>query len=89
MEISPVSVGNYQVLKAIKIERGCVVKLARVAHRCTHRKSGEVKGSELGFYSLPTDNALVTTTTFIYKNSTCRELLEHQTKQNSTKRGAA
>ena len=83
MEISPVSVGNYQVLKAIKIERGCVVKLARVAHRCTHRKSGEVKGSELGFYSLPTDNALVTTTTFIYSDSPGRELTHNQMERGA------
>ena len=69
------------------MERGCVMKLARVTHIFAHRKSGEEQGSELGFFSLPTDNALVTTTTFIYKNSSGRELT-HNTKKEM-KRGAA
>jgi hypothetical protein len=60
------------------------VKLARVTHIFAHRKSGEVKGSELGFCALPTDIALVTTTTFIYKNSPDRE-----PTHNELNRGAA
>ena len=65
-------------------ERGCVVKLGRVTHSFAHRKSGEVQGSDMGFYSLPTDNALVTTTTFMYRNSPGRELTH-----NKMERGAA
>ena len=61
-----------------------MVKLARVTHIFAHRKSGEVQGSELGFYTLPTDNTLVTTTTFIYKYSPDRELTH-----NELNRGAA
>jgi hypothetical protein len=60
------------------------MKLALVTHTFAHRKSGEVKGPELGFYSLPTDIALVTTTTFIYKNSLGKELTH-----NKSNRGAA
>jgi hypothetical protein len=60
------------------------MKLAVVTHIFAHRKSGEVKGSELGFPSLPTDIALVTTTTFIYKNSFGKELTH-----NKPNRGAA
>jgi len=60
------------------------MKLALVTHTFAHRKSGEVNGSELGFPSLPTDIALVTTTTFIYKNSSCKELTH-----NKSNRGAA
>jgi hypothetical protein len=60
------------------------VKLDRVTHSFAHRKSGEVQGSDMGFYSLPTDNALVTTTTFIYRNSPGRELTH-----NKMERGAA
>lgn len=63
---------------------GCEVELARVAHSLTHSQNKEVQGSELGFYSLPTDIALVTTTTFIYRNSSRRELTH-----NKTNRGAA
>ena len=84
MEIYLISVGNLQVIAIETRESGCEVKLARVAHTFAHRKSGEVKGSELGFYSFPTDIALVTTTTFIYKNSPDRELTH-----NETNRGAA
>jgi hypothetical protein len=69
------------------MERGCVMKLARVTHIFAHRKSGEEQGFELGFCSLPTDNALVTTTTFTYKNSSGRELAHNTIKE--TKRGAA
>jgi hypothetical protein len=60
------------------------MKLALVTHTFAHRKSGEVKGSELGFYSLPTDIALVTTTTFIYKN-----LLGKELTHKKSNRGAA
>jgi len=60
------------------------MKLAGVTHSFAHRISGELQGSELGFSSLPTDNTLVTTTTFIYKNISGRELT-----QNRTERGAA
>ncbi|NDI07875.1 MAG: hypothetical protein EBY82_03590 [Actinobacteria bacterium] len=60
------------------------MKLARVTHIFAHRKSGEEQGSELGFFSLPTDNALVTTTTFIYKYLPERELTH-----NELNRGAA
>ena len=70
-------------------ERGCVVKLGRVTHSFAHRKSGEVQGSDMGFYSLPTDNALVTTTTFIYKNSPGRELTHNTNTDKRMKRGAA
>lgn len=63
---------------------GCEVELARVAHSLTHSENTEVQGSELGFYSLPTDIALVTTTTFIYRKSSGRELTH-----NKTNRGAA
>ena len=59
------------------------MKLARVTHSFAHRKSGEVKGSELGFRSLPTDNALVTTTTFIYKNVSGRELTHNQMERGA------
>ena len=76
--------GNLQVIRVVEEEKGCVVKLARVTHTLAHRKSGEVKGSELGFCSLPTDIALVTTTTFIYKYSPDRELTH-----NELNRGAA
>ena len=84
MEIQPISVGNLQVIEIETRESGCEVKLARVTHIFAHRKSGEVKGSELGFCSLPTDIALVTTTTFIYRNSPDRELTH-----NELNRGAA
>ena len=60
------------------------MELARVTHIFAHRKGGEVQGSELGFYSLPTDISLVTTTTFIYRDSPDRELTH-----NKTNRGAA
>ena len=70
-------------------ERGCVVKLGRVTHSFAHRKSGEVQGSDMGFYSLPTDNALVTTTTFIYRNSPGRELTHNIITDKRMKRGAA
>jgi hypothetical protein len=59
------------------------MKLARVTHSFTHRKSGEVKGSELGFHSLPTDNALVTTTTFININVSGRELTHNQMERGA------
>jgi hypothetical protein len=59
------------------------MKLARVTHSFAHRKSGEVKGSELGFHSLPTDNALVTTTTFIYINVSGRELTHNQMERGA------
>ena len=59
------------------------MKLARVTHSFAHRKSGEVKGSELGFRSLPTDNALVTTTTFIYTNVFGRELTHNQMERGA------
>jgi hypothetical protein len=65
------------------------MKLARVTHSFAHRKSGEVKGSELGFYSLPTDNALVTTTAFIYRNLPGRELTHNTMTDMRMKRGAA
>jgi hypothetical protein len=65
-------------------ERGCVMKLASVAHSFTHKKGGGSQGSELGFLFLPTDNTLVTTTTFIYKNVSGRELTH-----NTIGRGAA
>ena len=58
----------------ISLERGCAMKLTLVTHTFTHRKSGEVQGSVLGFYVLPTDITPVTTTTFIYRNSPDREL---------------
>jgi hypothetical protein len=77
-------VGNLQVLKKTREVKGCEVKLTLVTHTFAHRKSGEVKGSELGFHSLPTDIALVTTTTFIYKNSLGKELTH-----NELNRGAA
>jgi hypothetical protein len=64
-------------------ERGCVVKLGRVTHSFAHRKSGEVQGSDMGFYSLPTDNVLVTTTTFIYRNSPGRELTHKRMKRGA------
>ena len=77
--------GNLQVITIGKREGGCEVKLANVTHIFAHRNSGEVKGSEQGFYSLPTDIALVTTTTtFIYRNSPDRELTH-----NKANRGAA
>ena len=76
--------GNLQVVNRSTGESGCEVKLARVTHIFTHRNGGEVKGSELGFCSLPTDIALVTTTTFIYRNSPDRELTH-----NELNRGAA
>ena len=76
--------GNLQVIEIETRESGCEVKLASVTHIFAHRKSGEVKGFELGFYSLPTDIALVTTTTFIYKNSPVKELTN-----NEQNRGAA
>jgi len=59
------------------------MKLARVTHNFAHRKSGEVQGSEQGFRSLPTDNALVTTTTFIYKNVSRRELTHNQMERGA------
>ena len=60
------------------------MKLARVTHSFAHRKSGELQGSELGFSSLPTDNALVTTTTtFIYKNVSGRELTHNQMERGA------
>jgi len=59
------------------------VELARVTHIFAHRKSGEVQGFELGFYSLPTDIALVTTTTFIYKNVSGRELTHNQMERGA------
>jgi hypothetical protein len=59
------------------------MKLACVTHSFAHRKSGEVKGSELGFHSLPTDNALVTTTTFIYTNVSGRELTHNQMERGA------
>jgi hypothetical protein len=65
------------------------VKLDRVTHSFAHRKSGEVQGSDMGFYSLPTDNALVTTTTFIYRNSLGRELTHNTITDKRMKRGAA
>jgi len=65
------------------------VKLARVTHSFAHRKSGEVQGSELGFRMLPTEKALVTTTTFIYKNLTGREPIHNTLAYMRTKRGAA
>jgi hypothetical protein len=65
------------------------MKLARVTHSFAHRKSGEVQGSDMGFYSLPTDNALVTTTTFIYRNSSGRELTHNTMTDKRMKRGAA
>jgi hypothetical protein len=65
------------------------VKLDGVTHSFAHRKSGEVQGSDMGFYSLPTDNALVTTTTFIYRNSPGRELTHNTTINIRMKRGAA
>jgi hypothetical protein len=65
------------------------MKLARVTHSFAHRKSGEVQGSELGFYSLPTDNTLVTTTTFIYRNLPGRELTHNTKTDMRMKRGAA
>jgi hypothetical protein len=68
----------------VRARKGCVVKLTRVTHTFTHKKGGEVKGFELGFYSLPTDTALVTTTTFINRNSPDRE-----PTLNKTNRGAA
>ncbi|CAB4626070.1 unannotated protein [freshwater metagenome] len=70
--------GNLQVVDRSIGESGCEVKLARVTHIFTHRNGGEVKGSELGFYSLPTENALVITTTFIYSDSPGRELTHNQ-----------
>ena len=76
--------GNLQVVDRSIGESGCEVKLARVTHIFAHRNGGEVKGSEQGFYSLPTDIALVTTTTFIYRNSPDRELTH-----NKANRGAA
>jgi hypothetical protein len=77
-------VGNLQVIAIETREGGCEVKLASVTHIFAHRNGGEVKGSEQGFYSLPTDIALVTTTTFIYRNSPDRELTH-----NEANRGAA
>jgi hypothetical protein len=59
------------------------MKLALVTHTFAHRKNGEVKGSELGFYSLPTDIALVTTTTFIYKNSPGKELTHKKSNRGA------
>jgi len=59
------------------------MKLASVTHGFAHRESGELQGSELGFYSLPTDNALVTTTTFIYKNVSGRELTHNQMERGA------
>ena len=59
------------------------MKLARVTHSFAHRKSGEVQCSEQGFHSLPTDNALVTTTTFIYKNVSGRELTHNQMERGA------
>jgi hypothetical protein len=59
------------------------MKLARVTHSFAHRKSGELQGFELGFSSLPTDNALVTTTTFIYKNVSGRELTHNQMERGA------
>ena len=44
---------------------------------------GELQGSELGFSSLPTDIALVTTTTFIYKNVSGRELTHNQMERGA------
>ena len=64
-------------------EGGFVVKLGRVTHSFAHRKSGEAQGSDMGFYSLPTDNALVTTTTFIYRNSPGRELTHKRMKRGA------
>ena len=58
----------------ISLERGCAMKLTLVTHTFAHRKSGEVQGSVLGFYLLPTDVTPVTTTTFIYGNLPDREL---------------
>ena len=81
--------GNQQVKQRQFKERGCVMKLARVTHSFAHRKSGEVQGSEQGFYSLPTDNALVTTTTFIYRKSPGREPIHNIMEYTKTKRGAA
>jgi hypothetical protein len=65
------------------------MKLARVTHSFAHRKSGEVQGFELGFYSLPTDKTLVTTTTFIYKNLSGREPMHNTLAYMRMKRGAA
>jgi hypothetical protein len=65
------------------------VKLARITHSFAHRKSGEVQGSELGFRMLPTEKALVTTTTFIYKNSSGREPMHNTLAYMRMKRGAA
>jgi hypothetical protein len=59
------------------------MKLVLVTHTFAHRKRGEVKGSELGFYSLPTDIALVTTTTFIYKNSPDKELTHKKSNRGA------
>ena len=59
------------------------MELVCVTHSFTHRKGGLYKGSVLGFCSLPTDIALVTTTTFIYKNSPVGELTHKQTKRGA------
>ncbi len=64
-------------------EGGFVVKLGRVTHSFAHRKSGEAQGSDMGFYSFPTDNALVTTTTFIHRNSPGRELTHKRMKRGA------
>ena len=59
------------------------MKLVRVTHNFAHRNNGLVKGSELGFRSLPTDIALVTTTTFIHKNSPVGELTHKRSKRGA------
>ena len=76
--------GNLQVIEIEIRESGCEVELARVTHIFAHRNGGEVKGSEQGCCSFPTDIALVTTTSFIYRNSPGRELTH-----NELNRGAA
>lgn len=64
------------------------MSLGRVIHTSAHSFGEEEKGSVLGFYPLPTDFALVTTTTFKYKNSPDRELTHNRTHTNKTNRGA-
>jgi hypothetical protein len=59
------------------------MKVARVTHSFAHRKSGKVQGSELGFYSLPTNKVLVTTTTFIYISVSTGELTHNQMERGA------
>ena len=70
-------------------ERGPVVKLASVIHSFAHSGYGAMQGSGLGFYFLPTGNTLVTTTTFIYRNVSWRELTHKLNSHDKMKRGAA